>query len=45
MIGKVFFSYTKEKITATGLNSDIFHFILMVHCLFIFHHANNIWTC
>ena len=24
MIGKVFFSYTKEKITATGLNSDIF---------------------
>ena len=35
------FSYTKEKITAIGLNSDFFHLILMVHCLFTFHYANK----
>ena len=36
------FSYTKEKkITAVGLNSDIFCLILMVHCLFTFHYANK----
>ena len=35
------FSYTKEKITAIGLNSDFFHLILMIHCLFIFHYATK----
>ena len=35
------FSYTKEKITAIGLNSDLFHLILMIHCLFIFHYASK----
>ena len=36
------FSYSKEKqITAIGLNSDFFHLILMVHCLFTFHYANK----
>ena len=35
------FSYTKEKITAIGLNSDFFHLILVIHCLFIFHYASK----
>ena len=35
------FSYTQEKITAIGLNSDFCHLILMVHCLFTFHYANT----
>ena len=34
------FSCTKEN-TAIGLNSDFFHLILMVHCLFTFHYANK----
>ena len=36
------FSYTNEKkITAIGLNSDFFHLILKVHCLFTFPYANK----
>ena len=35
------FSYTKKKIPAISLNSDFFHLILMVHCLFTFHYANK----
>ena len=31
----------RKKITAIGLNSDFFHLILMVHCLFTFHYANK----
>ena len=30
-----------KKITAIGLNSDFFHLILMIHCLFIFHYASK----
>ena len=34
--------YTKaKKIMAIGLNSDFFHLILMIHCLFTFHYANK----
>ena len=31
----------KKKIRAIGLNSDFFHLISMVHCLFTFHYANK----
>ena len=34
-------SYTKEEITAIGLNSDFFPLILIAHCLFTFHYANE----
>ena len=29
----------RKKITAIGLNSDVFHLIFIVHCLF--HYANK----
>ena len=35
------FSYIREKITEIGFNSDFFHLILMVHCLFTFYYANK----
>ena len=36
------FSYTKEKkTTEIGLNSDFFHLILIVHCLFTFHYPKK----
>ena len=37
------FSYTKEKkkTTEIGLNSDFFHLILIVHCLFTFYYAKK----
>ena len=36
------FRYTKEKkIAAIGLNSDFFHLILMLYCLFTFQYANK----
>ena len=31
----------RKKITAVSLNSDFFHLILMVDCLFTFHYANK----
>ena len=40
---RIFYHLVKQrkKITAIGLNSDFFHLILMVHCLFTFHYANK----
>ena len=31
----------KKKNSEIGMNSDFFHLILMVHCLFSFYYANK----